>query len=256
MISVYLMGGLSNCMFEISAIYSLAKENNDEFKIDYNYGLFTQQPATNYKGIVINIPDFNVNTVNFSHYNEPSFSYNQLPYTPNTMYKGYFQSEKYFIKYKDEIINMFSNQDILTELKNKYGDRLKNSVSLHFRRGDYLHLQHFHPCPSINYYKNSLSHIESLKKTDNIFVFSDDINWCRNNFKDDRCIYIEGQKDYEDLYLMSLCENNVIANSSFSWWGSYLNLNGDKIVCAPNLWFGHAFHDNWQDIYTEKMVKL
>jgi hypothetical protein len=256
MVSIYLMGGLSNMMFQIAMIYSLAKENNVEFAIDFEHGEFTQKPGHIYRGIIYkNIKEMCILPNPLTYLiKEPSFSYNKVEYKDNTLYRGYYQSEKYFINYKNEIIDMFSNEDILNELKNKYKDILSNSLSIHVRRGDYMKIQNFHPFPGLEYYTNSIKYIDEKKKIDKILVFSDDMQWCKSNLTDNRIIFIENQKDYEDLYLMSLCENNIIANSSFSWWGSYLNKNNDKIVCAPKTWFGLAFKDNWNDLYYEKTI--
>ena len=89
-----------------------------------------------------------------------------------------------------------------------------------------------------------------------ILIFSDDIQWCKQNIKLDNCIYITSDifDDYEQLYLMSLCDDNIISNSSFSWWGSYLNNNINKKIIAPKIWFGTNCDYNSIDIYTNKMI--
>jgi hypothetical protein len=93
-------------------------------------------------------------------------------------------------------------------------------------------------------------------KTDQFLVFSDDINWCEENLKLENSIYINDEKDYNELYLMSLCDNNIIANSSFSWWGAWLNKNDDKLVVGPTKWFGPAINHKTSDILPDEWIKF
>ena len=87
-------------------------------------------------------------------------------------------------------------------------------------------------------------------------IFSNDIEWCKKNFIGNQFIFIEGEKDYIDLWLMSLCKNNIIANSSFSWWGAWLNTNSDKKVITPKNWFGPAINHSTQDLIPEKWFMI
>jgi hypothetical protein len=105
---------------------------------------------------------------------------------------------------------------------------------------------------------NSISFIKNKVDNPTIFIFSDDINWCKNNFDFDNMVFVEGNYDkdsYKDMQLMSLCKNNIIANSSFSWWGAWLNSKEDKIVCAPDRWYSDGYSgdivpNRWNEIST------
>ena len=111
----------------------------------------------------------------------------------------------------------------------------------------------------INYYLNSLNYLKSITNSNfKIFVFSDDIKWCEENFGFlNNKTFISDNKDYEDLYLMSMCKNNIIANSTFSWWGAWLNKNENKQVIIPSKWFGISnSHLNTNDLYCDKWIKL
>jgi len=118
---------------------------------------------------------------------------------------------------------------------------------LHVRRGDYLQLPTHHPTCTIDYYHKALANFDGK-----VLVFSDDIDWCRKTFQDPRFEFVKGNLDYIDLYLMSMCKNNIIANSSFSWWAAWLNDNKDKKVIAPKKWFGPAISHNTMDLYPKK----
>jgi hypothetical protein len=107
---------------------------------------------------------------------------------------------------------------------------------------------------TIEYYNKSIEHLKDI--TDLFIVFSDDIEWCKNNIKSENIIYIQDEKDYIEIYLMSLCDNNIISNSSFSWWGAWLNRNENKIVIGPKIWFGSEIQHNTSDILPEKWVKF
>ena len=217
------MGGLGNQMFQIAAALAEAYRTNDKacFSLDKNI----------HKGQGNN-PSYYKNTVFSKLCN--SVVTEECRY----LRKDYYQSEKYFADYRDKIIDMFTNEEIVYKLSSHYS--FNDTVSVHVRRGDYLNLQHYHPCPSLEYYKNALS----LINANNILIFSDDINWCKKNFNN--CMFVEGYKDYEDMYLMSLCSSHIIANSSFSWWGAYLSKG--KRVIAPKKWFGSVI-PSWEDIY-------
>jgi hypothetical protein len=256
MVSCYLMGGLGNQLFQIASGYALSREIHSDFGIDINQGHFTQKPALNYNYTVYyKINKIDLNSQKFSYiYNEPFFNYKKIPITNDILIKGYFQSEKYFDKYYDEVYDLIMHNYIVNNLKKAFS--LINSLSLHVRRGDYLNKPNFHTNLPIDYYIEAIKYIDSKDKIDKIYVFSDDIKWCKENFTDNRMIYIDNLEDYEELYLMSLCSHNIIANSSFSWWGSYLNLNKNKIVIAPKNWFGKEFSGNWQDIYYKNNIIL
>jgi hypothetical protein len=257
MITSFLQGGVGNILYMVSAAYALAKENNDECAFDFVNGNFTQKPALVYRNNIFKqFMSIDLSKNVFTYYNEPYFHYKKIPYRNNILLYGYFQSEKYFKDYKNDLIKLLKDELIINSLKEIYKNILSNSISIHVRRGDYLKIQHYHPCPSINYYLDSIKLIDTKKDIKNILIFSDDIQWCKENFKDERITFIEGQQDYEDLYLMSLCENNIIANSSFSWWGSYLNEDNNKIVIAPKIWFGESANHNWKDIYYENVIVM
>ena len=116
-------------------------------------------------------------------------------------------------------------------------------------------LTNFHPQQSLDYYKQA---IETVGPDKTFVIFSDDIEWCKQNldFIGSK-FFISGNKDYEDMYLMSLCNNNIITNSTFSWWGAWLNKNENKIVISPKIWFGkNNSHLDTSDLYCDKWIKL
>jgi hypothetical protein len=189
---------------------------------------------------------------------EGGFHYTPIPkINGNIKLVGHFQSEKYFIEHRDKILELFEiDNTTKTYLSEKYGDIInQDTCSIHIRRGDYLGLPNYHPTQSIEYYKESIQIIGEEK---HFLVFSDDIEWCKENFGFlINKTFISDNKDYEDLYLMSMCKNNIIANSTFSWWGAWLNNNENKQVIIPSKWFGVSnSHLNTNDLYCDKWIKL
>jgi hypothetical protein len=172
------------------------------------------------------------------------------------MIDGFFQSEKYFAHHRKLVIDFFDfsfiNKKYIDENYTYITD--KKCTSIHIRRGDYLKFPNHHPTQTIDYYYDS---IEILKNNTDLFViFSDDIQWCKENLKLENILYIEDEKDYIELYLMSLCDNNIISNSSFSWWGAWLNENPRKKVIGPLKWFGDAIQHKTGDILPENWIKI
>ena len=168
--------------------------------------------------------------------------------------KGYFQSELYFRHNRNKILNLFSPLSTdLEYIKSKYQPYLDNPlISLHVRRGDYLKFPEVHPTCNIKYYKNALSEFPSKLK---VLIFSDDVDWCKQNFSGDRFIFIQ-EKDYISLHLMSLCTYNIIANSSFSWWGAWLNSSPNKVAIAPKQWFGSKASHDPKDLIPKTWITL
>ena len=173
-------------------------------------------------------------------------------------YSGFFQTSKYFENIRKEILNDFSLKVSLTQ---ENAEPLKlieatNSVSLHVRRGDYLTAQAFSVC-DLKYYEKAIDFIMQRVKNPHFFLFSDDIPWVKENLKIDApCTAVDindGRTAYFDLELMKHCHHNIIANSTFSWWGAWLNQNNDKIVICPKKWYA----DNRRtDILPDDWVKI
>ncbi len=161
---------------------------------------------------------------------------------------GYWQSEKYFKEYELIIKRDFCFKKFSLELNIDLAKKITqlNSISLHVRRGDYVShkkTSDTHGVCSIDYYKKAVSLIGSKVQNPYFFIFSDDISWVKKNLNINfPCEFINhnrGDQSFNDMHLMSLCRNNIIANSSFSWWGAWLNNNLNKIVIAPKKWFAN-----------------
>ena len=262
MITTVLNGGLGNQMFQIAVAYALAMENNDECAFDLNNKVVHQgNSAITYKwNFFYHLKQLSDSWKPAKVYKQTGFNYKPIPYHKNMQLEGYFQSEKFFSKYKSNIIELFMNKNtengIRWLLKDKYSVELRNSIGVHIRRGDYLKFPDHHPFSGHGYYYAAIDYISSCARVDCILVFSDDIEWCRKEFQGNIVRYVNGLNDAESMCLMSLCNHNVLANSSFSWWGSYFNSNEGKITCAPKKWFGAKAESNWDDIYREEMVVL
>ena len=183
----------------------------------------------------------------------------------NSYLDGYFQCEKYFKDIREIILKQFTiNQDISNytkEIKNKI-QNFQNSCSLHIRRGDFVNSTNIniHGACDIEYYKKAMKYLEEKVVNINYFIFSDDIEWVKENLAIQNAIYIDSKEKripHEDIYLMSLCKNNIIANSSFSWWGAWLNQNENKMVIAPKRWFADdKLESQSKDIVCESWVKI
>jgi len=139
---------------------------------------------------------------------------------------------------------------------------MKNSCSIHIRRGDYTSNvnSNIHGTCSLEYYKKATEYMQNKYKDIYYYIFSDDITWVKENLKLENAVYIESEEKripHEDIYLMSLCSNNIIANSSFSWWGTWLNNNLNKTVIAPKRWFeDNKLHAQSQDIVCDSWIKI
>jgi hypothetical protein len=184
-----------------------------------------------------------------------NFRYSQFNYDSqyNYYFDGYWQSEKYFKGAEQIIRNELSpTKEIAEKLKSPI-HAAQNFISLHIRRTDYLKFSAIHPVLPVEYYERA---VEAIGKYDYILVFSDDIEWCRDNLRFERMIFSEHRKEVEDLWLMSLCTHHIIANSSFSWWGAWLNNNPLKKVVAPARWFGNQLQVSMQDIIPDNWIVL
>lgn len=165
--------------------------------------------------------------------------------SPNTYFDGYWQTEKYFQKHEQVIRRSFTFKSPLVGKNKQLAQQMQveNAVAIHVRRGDYVSNQHIngvHGTCSPAYYQAAVSLIANKITDPKLYVFSDEPEWVAQNMLFDYPVtYIShntGANSFEDMRLMSLCKHNIIANSSFSWWGAWLNANPTKIVVAPSQW--------------------
>ena len=274
MLYAQLLGGVGNLSFIIATVYALALDNNDEAIFSQNLSSITRRKneqwwfQTFFRKVKLGKKPRDIKII----YKEPNFLYNKIPYFHNGMIlQGYFQSPKYFNHRREEILELFTDykQDILNNLQLKLDLLPGKKISLHIRRSDYIKLQHTHNVLPIKYYENAVNILkESLGKDYNDYIyliFSDDINWCKTqtflttlpdvHFVADSDSFTKGPVEIFQLYLMSMCDHNIIANSSFSWWGAYLNENPNKIVISPTKWFNPGGPKKWSDIYCDNWIK-
>lgn len=160
--------------------------------------------------------------------------------------EGYWQSERYFNGIAEEIRRLYTFPPIADSGNQELKEEIQscNAVSMHIRRGDYLSAKnapmHGGICTAA-YYENAIAYIREHVENPKFYIFTDDAAWAREHYQDSKTYIIadrnHGEQSYRDMQLMSLCRHNIIANSSFSWWGAWLNPNQNKIVVAPPRWF-------------------
>tara|TARA_R110000822_G_scaffold162284_2_gene302677 strand:+ start:2311 stop:3072 length:762 start_codon:yes stop_codon:yes gene_type:complete len=252
-VTTYLQGGLGNYMFQIAAAHALSLDVGTTTLFNELEATKIHQPLSFYKDNIFKNVNFTNENLELTTHQEVGFEYSKLPLSNNILLSGYFQSEKYFKHRRKETLELFSpTTEQLTYISEKYGG-LENTCSIHVRRGDYVNQPRNHPLCSEKYYQDAIS---KMPKDTVFLVFSDDIPFCKQMFNGKSFIFIENELDYIDMYIMSLCTNNIIANSTFSWWGAWLNKAENKVIISPSVWFGLSKQLNTTDIIPKEWLKL
>ncbi|MDR0988018.1 MAG: alpha-1,2-fucosyltransferase [Prevotellaceae bacterium] len=284
--------GLGNVMFQYAFLCELRKRSNEaccffvyrEKLFDHNgYELNKLFKVEPYKGLnllqrayihtlewlgKLNLPNFFLLRPFFKVIRmkgEDSFVYYPEVFNyphQNVVFWGMWQSPNYFVHARQEIIDTFRfDLQMISPYTRNVLDEITHtpSVSIHLRRGDYLagpHKEGFASCCSADYYRRAMAYIQERVESPVYFVFSDDIAFAKANLKAARIHFVDGNHradSWQDMFLMSRCRHNIVANSTFSWWGAFLNGNPDKTVIAPKRWWSFLETD---DVVPDEWVRL
>lgn len=236
-----LTGRLGNQIFEIATALALALDNKAELLVPTVAG-----------GSICyfnHFPKFNPNIHKVENiWREKGHQYKKIVYKPNIQLQGYLQSEMYFKHRRKEVLEAFKF----------HWEPMKGIVAIHVRRGDLVTHQKITPLVKMSYYDRAIKHFTDLGYTD-FMIFSDDMKWCKENFKQKVKFHYSGLSDAkDDLALQSCCEHQIISNSTFSWWSAWLNQNPDKIVIAPHktLWFGAMCRLNMNTVIPNDWIQM
>lgn len=253
MIEPKLSGRLGNFMFEVATAYAYSLRHAIDYNVSPIGGGQPNEVMERYLSKFQNIKTGNQIQQPYFHYEENGrHEYNEIPKHKNILIDGYFQSQRYFNEYRKEILELFGFDYWLN----------KGVVSIHVRRGDYV--QFFNSFPPVDRrYIDPAIRIMERNGFKKFLVFGDDYEWNKANinssiFPESYFEYSTGLSEFEDMQLMSCCEHNIIANSSFSWWGAWLNQNPNKLVVTPSKdnWFGKRVKLNTKDIIPDGWVQV
>jgi hypothetical protein len=247
MITTSLQGKLGNMMFQIAAIESMGHQSGfltgyptvdkDIENLKKPQACTSELHGEEYFKLFKNFDwhkNFNVPHNSFGLVKVP-FEFVPIVPQDDTRYVGYFQSEKYFPD-KDFVLNLFEPSDYIKEQLEKYKEIVgQNKASIHVRRGDYIKLNHVYNVLDIDYYRKAISCLQDFGINEYL-IFSNDTEWCNDNFKGDQFTFIH-DNSFVELFLMSKCTHHVVANSSFSWWGAWLGNDSKRVNIAPRKWF-------------------
>lgn len=278
-VSCHIQGGLGNQLFQIATAIDYSKKHKKSliFFNDKNYPKSHGfQRNTYWKTLFQNklqvFPIDQVNHFNFQSVREKQeFVHNDLPnVNGNVMLLGYFQSYKYLSnELRKEMQDLvFSNATYMHTAYDRYNqikkemssDKDDDYVSVHVRRTDYVILQHFHGVMNQSYYEKAYDIVcnssDGKLNKKKIVVFSDDIEWCKENFRigENDIYFVDEKNECIELILMTFFTHNILANSTFSWWGSYLSNSKNKTVIAPSQWFQKDGPSQWKEIYNPDWI--
>lgn len=280
------MGGLGNQLFQ----YAFARAVAEILKCDFKFDISSYQ-IDNLRKLELeifkpNLPIANENEIkalkikakvpNFlrkilkiekfdtkSYFHEKEFVFHPEVFkkNPPMYFEGFWQSEKYFKQieaviredFTFENFDFIENTQLLEQIQNS------NSVAFHIRRGDYVNnpkVQAIYDVITLQYYQNAIEYMQKNLENPVFCVFSDDIEWVKNNLVLENALYSTGKNHFEDFYFMQNCKHNIIANSSFSWWAAWLNNNKNKIVIAPEKWYSDSSKLAYKDVIPESWIKL
>ena len=292
MITIRINGGLGNQMFQYATAkylafisntkvlldidefntYKLRKFELDKYDIEY-IDIKKEKVTSNFflspqSSFVKLLKIFHFERLIKNYYLERGLFFDKkvLELSDGVYLEGFFQCEKYFYNIREMLLKEFTLKEELSEysktIKEKL-DKTKKTVSLHIRRGDYISnstTNNIHGLCDLDYYNNAIKYLNNKLDIFDIYIFSDDILWAKENLRYKNMYFIESEDKrlaHEDIYLMSLCDCNIIANSSFSWWGAWLNQNKEKTVIAPKKWFSDSkMQEESENIIPEKWIKI
>lgn len=275
MITCNLKGGLGNQLFQIFAIIAYSLKHAQPFKFVYTDLVPSITTRHSYwESFLKSLKAFTISaypSTNTKIVRYPEMDYRELPApsSEHMIFDGFFQSYKFFQERQGDIYRLIQLDKQRTECLERHNMDLKNTISMHFRMGDYKHLGHFHPIMGFNYYKNALTHILSTCQYQRwkvvYFCEAEDNNDVINIINSLAEVFplltfekaSDQTADWEQILLMSNCTHHIIANSSFSWFGAYFNSNKDKIVCYPNVWFcGSGANIRMDDLFPPSWQKI
>jgi hypothetical protein len=245
-------GWLGNQMFQYAFLYAVGKKTEIDIGFDFNNNPMLTK--------IFNIKAKDSSKIIQSKFLVEKNTCEYIDYSSienNTDIMGYFQNYKYVKENEIDLKNIFVFNEntynkcfnFIKEFKNKIK---KDLVSIHLRRTDYLKAPDIHNVCDEKYYSNAIGNFSK----DNFFViFTDDPEYAENAFVNIPCIVMNNSTE-EDLILMSLCDHNIIANSSYSWWGSWLNENTNKKIIAPKRWYNKIGPKEWENIYRPEMILI
>ena len=275
MITVDIKGGLGNQLFQIFTLISYCKDYNLKFcleNIDCSPSVCGDR-VIYWNSIFKNLQPYLINKCeNYNIWNQESHHHTPIPIfykEVNIKLNGYFQSYKYFQHNLQYIIDFLEFSKLKLSIKNNSKLNFNECISIHFRLGDYKTLQDSHPILTIDYYIKSLSELIKITNKTNwnvIYYYEADdklyidnnINILKNHFTDLNFISCDlNLQDWEQMLQMSLCNHNIIANSSFSLWAAYLNENKEKKIFYPSLWFGTKLNNlNIKDMFYPHFIEI
>lgn len=233
------LGRLGNQLWQIAAVIGYARKHSQD------YVLPIWEPAKHFKY------GFNQSAIlkPFAPFREKGFHYTEIPRYKNVDLYGYFQSIRYWEHCQREIRALFAPNDTIQELLDKT-PMAPNTCAIHVRRTDYLQLNDYHPSLPLDYYEMAIKAMGA----DSHIIFSDDIEWCKENMRGDNVTYVNSGNDLLDFFMMRQCDRFIIANSSYSWWASFLSTGLNKRIIAPTKerWFGERYNmNNVDDLYLQ-----
>lgn len=257
MIIPRLKGGLGNQMFTIAAGASKAIDLQTDFAINYalpHAGGQGKAPVFFKDSLYKKIS--NTNHIPHHVFHEPDWAYTPLPNIKDMVIDGFFQSGKHFKNNNAVIKNLFSFPDSITEKVGKALSKVPTKIlGVHIRLGDYLQPGYIttHYVCTRNYYVEALEQFDRSEYT--VVVITDNVYDYNRYIALDNVIISNSKSELEDLFLLSQCDSVIMSNSSFSWWGTFLGKDKEK-VCTPDKWFGVDGPKNYSDIYEDSWIKI
>ncbi|MHC1779984.1 MAG: alpha-1,2-fucosyltransferase [Bacteroidales bacterium] len=260
MVYTTLTDRIGNNLFQIAAGASLAHRNHSDYlvcisDIDVPDGISLSKYIDQFRNNIFRKITFIDGYPHDSiEYIQPGFEFNEIEYFDKIRLSGYYQSEKFFDK--DYVRELFSIDDENNNyIKTTYGHLFNEEIiSINVRRGDYLTRPLRQPICEMPYFRRAINYLGKNKR---YLIISDDIDWCKKKFKGANFFFIDDEPPIIDLYLQTFCTHNIISNSTFSWWGAWLNPNPDKIVIAPKKWFGLQMANfNTKDLIPDEWIRV
>lgn len=248
MISIKLQGGLGNQLFMMAFLVAYAEKHRLEYVLPNNVeNPHSREQKKSYGVIGLNYCQSEDDSEMPKHITaEPCFEHHEFPKIDNTTFLGYFQSEKYF---NEKTIETFA-----LPWKN-----ITDWCAVHVRRDDYLKWEEYHPPVTIRYITEAMDLMKDKAGIKKFRFFSDDIDWCKQEFKSTlhtEIDYSEGKEEVEDLSYLSSHKFIIGSNSAYSLWGYYLNQNKNKLAIFPKDWFGPKLPHNTKDVYPKGAIVL